>query len=103
MNSYRLLKHTDKEQANPNCEDGGSTFYILYMQDGAVLDSRDVGNDNLAETVDNCAAANDCRKLKNALQADPVATVPNDSRFITKTYIGDLDGRIWRFDLGLDL
>ena len=59
---------------------------------------KDVGNDNLAETVDNCAAANDCRKLKNALQADPVATGPADSRFITKAYIGDLDGRIWRFE-----
>jgi len=98
-----FLKHSVQQQANRNGVVGGSTFYILDMQDGAVLDSRDVGNDNLAETVDNCAAANDCRKLKNALQADPVATGPNDSRFITKTYIGDLDGRIWRFDLGLDL
>src|SRR5688572_17823177 len=97
-----FLKYSLQQQANRNGVVGGSTFYLLDMQDGAVLDSRDVGNDNLAETVDNCAAANDCRKLKNALQADPVATGPNDSRFITKTYIGDLDGRIWRFDLGLD-
>jgi hypothetical protein len=97
-----FLKHSVQQQANRGGIVGGSTFYILDMLDGAVLDSRDVGNDNLAETVDNCAAANDCRKLKNALQADPVATGPNDSRFITKTYIGDLDGRIWRFDLGLD-
>jgi hypothetical protein len=97
-----FLKYSLQQQANRTGIVGGSTFYILDMQDGAVLDSRDVGNDNLAETVDNCAAANDCRKLKNALQADPVATGPNDSRFITKTYIGDLDGRIWRFDLGLD-
>ena len=48
------------------------------------------------------AAVNDCRLLKNALQADPVATGPADSRYITKAYLGDLDGKIWRFDLGLN-
>jgi Tfp pilus tip-associated adhesin PilY1 len=80
----------------------GTTFYMLDVADGTVLDSRDVGHDNKGETVDNCAAANNCRQLKNALQADPVATGPTDTRFITKAYIGDLDGRIWRFDLGLD-
>jgi Tfp pilus tip-associated adhesin PilY1 len=70
-----------------------------------VLDSRSVGSDGQAETGvagDSCVAANDCRKLKNALQADPVATGPPDSRYITKAYIGDLDGRIWRFDIKLD-
>ena len=79
----------------------GNTFYVLDISNGAVLDSRSVGNDAKGETVDNCATANDCRILKNALQADPVATGPADSRFITKAYLGDLDGKIWRFDLGL--
>ena len=37
--------------------------------------------------------------MKNALQMDPVATGPSDSRFITKVYIGDLDGKIWRFNI----
>jgi hypothetical protein len=36
------------------------------------------------------------------LQADPVATGPADSRFVSKAYMGDLDGRLWRFDLKLD-
>ena len=36
------------------------------------------------------------------IQADPVATGPPDSRFITKTYIGDLDGRVWRFDVAMN-
>ena len=39
---------------------------------------------------------------QNALQSDPVATGPSDSRFITRTYIGDLDGNLWRFDIALD-
>ena len=38
---------------------------------------------------------------KNALQADPVATGPPNSRFIDTVYMGDLDGRLWRFTLGL--
>jgi hypothetical protein len=30
-----------------------------------------------------------------------VATGPPNTRYITKAYIGDLDGRVWRFNLGL--
>jgi hypothetical protein len=81
---------------------GATTFYLLDIATGAVFDSRDVGNDGKGESVENCAAINNCRELKNALQADPVATGPSDSRYITKTYLGDLDGKIWRFDLGLN-
>ena len=80
----------------------GTTFYLLRMENGAVIDSVNVGSDNVAETVDNCAIANDCRRMKNALQADPVATGPPNTRYIAKAYIGDLDGRVWRFNLGLD-
>jgi hypothetical protein len=79
----------------------GTTFYILDAFTGEALASRDVGDDSKGESVDNCDAANDCTMLKNALQADPVATGPSDSRFITKAYIGDLDGRLWRFDMTL--
>ena len=43
-----------------------------------------------------------CTKLKIALQAAPVATGPSDSRFIGATYIGDLDGNVWRFEIDLD-
>ena len=39
--------------------------------------------------------------MKNALQMDPVATGAGDQRFITKVYIGDLDGKVWRFALGM--
>ncbi len=31
-----------------------------------------------------------------------MATGPSDERFITKSYIGDLDGNIWRFDIDSD-
>jgi hypothetical protein len=77
----------------------GTTFYVLNVASGEVLASRDVGADANAETVDDCRAANDCRRLKNALQMDPVATGPQDQRFVTKAYIGDLDGKVYRFAL----
>ena len=59
-----------------------------------------VGNDGFAErpTTARRSPAG-CMALKNALQMDPVATGPSDSRFITKAYLGDLDGKVWRFDL----
>jgi len=81
----------------------GTTFYILDAKTGTVYATSDVGNDGVNETVNNCVAnANGCKQIKNALQTDPVATGPSDQRFITKAYIGDLDGNLWRFDISLD-
>jgi Neisseria PilC beta-propeller domain len=83
----------------------GRSLYLLNAEDGTVFDRKEStpSNDGLAETDDNCvAAAYGCTKMKNALQADPVATGPSDSRFIGTTYIGDLDGNVWRFDIDLD-
>jgi hypothetical protein len=97
-----FFPYTPQTSANRGNIVAGNTFYVLDISNGAVLDSRSVGNDGKGETIDNCAAANNCSFLKNALQADPVATGPSDSRFITKSYMGDLDGKIWRFDLGLN-
>jgi Tfp pilus tip-associated adhesin PilY1 len=96
-----FLPYSRETAANRLGTRAGTTFYLLKMEDGTLLDSRDVGNDTVAETIDNCAVANDCQRMKNALQADPVATGPPNTRHITKAYIGDLDGRVWRFNLGL--
>lgn len=97
-----FLPYTRQQAAHRGGTVAGTTFYLLRMSDGSVIDSRSVGSDGLAETVDNCAVAGNCTRMKNALQADPVATGPPESRYMTKVYLGDLDGRIWRFDLGLD-
>jgi hypothetical protein len=94
--------YTVQQQANRGGAVAGTTFYMLNVETGDVFDSRSVGSDGNAETVDNCQAINDCRRLKNAIQADPVATGPPDSRFVTKVYVGDLDGKLWRFDIGVD-
>jgi hypothetical protein len=83
----------------------GRSLYLLSVDDGTVFDRMETSpaSDSQAESDDNCtAAAYGCTKMKNALQADPVATGPMDQRFVTKSYIGDLDGNIWRFDITLD-
>jgi hypothetical protein len=96
-----FLARSRETAANRAGTKGGTTFYLLKMEDGTVLDSRNVGDDNVAENLDNCAVSGDCRRMKNALQADPVATGPTNTRYINKAYVGDLDGRIWRFNLSL--
>jgi hypothetical protein len=97
-----FLPYTMQTAANRGEAVAGTTFYVLNAETGAVFDSRTVPSDNFGEKVDDCSVAGDCTKLKNALQADPVATGPADSRFVTKAYMGDLDGKLWRFDIALD-
>ena len=89
--------------ANRGNIDAGTTFYLINIDDGTVFDSEDVGNDSQGESTDNCATAStpDCTRIKNAIQADVVATGPPDSRYITKAYVGDLDGNVWRFDFAM--
>ncbi len=96
-----FLPYSTEQQANRGGAVAGTTFYVVNVETGALFDSASVGRDGIAETTDSCVTSNDCSKIKNALQADPVATGPPNSRYITMTYVGDLDGRVWRFDLGM--
>jgi hypothetical protein len=95
------LKYSVQSTLRTGVAQAGTTFYVFDVKTGNVLGSRDVGADTNAETLDDCRTVNDCRKMKNALQMDPVATGPQDQRFITMAYIGDLDGRVWKFTFGL--
>jgi len=102
-----FLPYATQQQTNrggpANGVVAGTTFYVLDAKTGTVFSSMDVGSDGVNETVNNCVAnATGCKQIKNALQTDPVATGPSDQRFITKAYLGDLDGNVWRFDLALD-
>lgn len=97
-----FLPYSTQSQSNRGNIVAGTTFYVLNVETGEVFDWVTVSTDGSAETVDSCALANDCTKMKNALQADPVATGPPNSRYMTMTYVGDLDGRMWRFDLGMN-
>jgi hypothetical protein len=98
-----FMPYSTQQLANRGGIVAGTTFYVLSAKDGTVYATRDVGSDGVSETLDDCSTvANGCVAIKNALQSDPVATGPSDSRFISKAYIGDLDGNLWRFDLGLN-
>jgi Tfp pilus tip-associated adhesin PilY1 len=98
-----FLAYTAQQRANRAGTVAGTTFYILSARDGTLYDSTDVGSDGVNEKVDDCTInSSGCRQIKNALQSDPVATTSSDSRFVTKSYIGDLDGNLWRFDIGLN-
>jgi Tfp pilus tip-associated adhesin PilY1 len=98
-----FLPKSVQAQSNRNNTAAGSSFYMVKVEDGSVLASTDVGNDNKGELVDNnCWTNGDCSRMKNALQSDPVASGPQGSRYISAAYIADLDGRIWRFDIGLN-
>jgi hypothetical protein len=82
----------------------GRALYLLSASTGQLRDYKDVGSDSIAETVDDCSVASPkgCSEIKNALQADPIATGPTDTRFVNAAYIGDLDGKVWKFTIGLD-
>jgi hypothetical protein len=98
-----ILPASQQRQANRGDVQAGTTLYVFDVATGAVLDSRDVGSDGLGESVDDCATtAGGCAQLKNALQGSVVLAGPSNSRFINLAYIGDLDGRVWRFGLGVD-
>ena len=100
-----FLPYSAQQQSNRGSVIAGTTFYLLNVKDGTVYDSRDVTTDGVNETNNDCRVDNGtagCQKMKNALQTDPVATGPADSRYVTKSYIGDLDGNVWRFDISLD-
>jgi outer membrane protein assembly factor BamB len=80
----------------------GRNFYVLNIATGAVQATQSVGADGLGEEDDDCRVAGSCQRIKNALQMDPIAVGQGDSRFITSAYLGDLDGRLWRFDMSLN-
>jgi hypothetical protein len=94
------LKYSVQSVYRTGVTRAGTTFYVLNVKDGLVLGSKDVGADTNAETNNDCRTVNDCRKHKNALQMDPVATGPQESRFVSIAYIGDLDGNVWKFSMG---
>jgi hypothetical protein len=74
----------------------GSTLYLIDADTGQL-----VGN-----AAGNACAGVGCLTLddvaangrKNAIQADPTAAGESGSHVVTKAYIGDVDGRYWRFN-----
>lgn len=89
---------TRERQPNRGGVRAGTRLYMLDAGSGAIADTRDVGSDGIAEDQDGCPA-DGCTALKNALQGDPTGTGPPDTGAVATVYSGDLDGRLWRFDV----
>ena len=98
VGSGRLARSREREPQRGGTR-AGTRLYLFDIASGALLDSRDVGRDGLAEEQDGCTS-DSCATLKNALQADPLAVNPKGAVAVTHVYQGDLDGRLWRFDVG---
>ena len=92
------------EDSLPNRGNGapraGTALYVINVDTGALI-----GNDGtVCETQP--ASAVGCIQVgevatngrKNAIQADPTAAGVSGSPVIVKAYVGDLDGRYWRFN-----
>lgn len=72
----------------------GPAIYLIDIETGQL-----VGNAGGACGGTGCLHVGDAGGAtpKNALQADPTATTDFGSHIVTKAYLGDLDGRYWKF------
>jgi hypothetical protein len=76
----------------------GHVFYLIQVDNGTLL-----GNaSGVACSGAGCIDVGDVSgsSMKNALQADPSAAGDNGVPIVKKAYVGDLDGKYWRFDFG---
>jgi hypothetical protein len=78
----------------------GTRVYMVDMADGSVVDSADVGTDGLGEAGGSCTSP-PCG-LKNGLVADATIVADAATGAVSAVYEGDLDGRLWRFDVSAD-
>lgn len=75
----------------------GRALYLLDLRTG-----RPLGNPSTcAGSASGCMDVGDVNSnsRKNALQADPTAAGVGSGTYITKAYVGDIDGNYWRFDI----
>ena len=83
----------------------GTSFYLINPDTGRLL-----GNATSCVAVSSgsgsgtgCVSIGDANnpggQRKNALQADPTAAGESYSHIVNKAYLGDIDGRYWKFKL----
>jgi hypothetical protein len=88
----------------PTAPKAGNAMYLLNVNTGLPLGN---ATGSSCPTVSNgsgsgagCVAIGDvaANGRKNALQADPTAAGANQSIAVSKAYLGDIDGKYWRFN-----
>ncbi|OFW04003.1 MAG: hypothetical protein A3H96_16310 [Acidobacteria bacterium RIFCSPLOWO2_02_FULL_67_36] len=81
----------------------GNALYLLDVDTGALIGN--AGGASCPAISDGSGSGAGCVSIgdvsgdgrKNALQADPTAAGDNASIVVNKAYIGDVDGKYWRF------
>jgi Tfp pilus tip-associated adhesin PilY1 len=77
----------------------GNVLYLLDVDTGVLIGNPSGG----ACTGSGCMGVGDDNNTggdrKNALQADPTAAGDNGSFTVNKAYLGDIDGKYWKFGL----
>jgi Neisseria PilC beta-propeller domain/von Willebrand factor type A domain len=74
----------------------GTAFYLIDAETGSLIGNPSGGS--CAGT--GCISVGDvaANGRKNGLQADPSAAGENGTHMVKKAYLGDIDGRYWRFN-----
>jgi hypothetical protein len=87
----------------PSAPKAGNALYLIDADDGSLIGN--AGGDCSAISSGSgsspgCASIGDVNGngRKNALQADPTAAGEASSLVVQKAYLGDLDGKYWRFN-----
>lgn len=73
----------------------GRHLFVINAQTGLLIGNAGGGSCSGTGCDD---VGNVANNVKNALQADPTAAGDTGSSIVKKAYMGDLDGRYWRFD-----
>jgi hypothetical protein len=74
----------------------GKTFYMLDALDGGVEYGLSVGDGDTTYVTNNALVA--APTLYNSFQLDPPGALTRTEDKVTRVYIPDLHGRIWKFD-----
>ena len=92
----------DIESSIPNRGAGapkaGTTMYLLDADTGKLIGNPSGSSCSGTGCVNVGDANNAGGQRKNAIQADPTAAGDTGSYIVNKAYIGDLDGKYWRFN-----
>jgi Tfp pilus tip-associated adhesin PilY1 len=80
----------------PGAPRAGNVFYLLNAATGTLIGNASGASCSGSGCIDVGEVAANGRK--NALQADPTAAGDSGSHIVKKAYMGDVDGKYWRFN-----
>jgi hypothetical protein len=86
--------------ASGSAPKAGNAFYLLNADTGQLIGNSSGGSCSGMGCLSVGDVNNAGGDRKNALQADPTAAGDNGSYIVNKAFLGDIDGKYWRFNFG---